>query len=87
MERQELQKAYNQYIEELALNALAHKPINQNLVNIITKIQSDMRDMDIVEAMKRIKENTTSNLNQEDISVNSTNLSESLEDFNTAKKR
>lgn len=84
MERQELQKAYNQYIEELALNALAHKPVNQNLVNIIAKIQSDMRDMDIVEAMKRIKENT---LNPEDISINNNNLSETLEDFNTIKKR
>lgn len=58
MERQELEKAYNQYIEELAQDALAKKPVNQNLLNIIDKVQRDIRDLDIVEAMNKIKENT-----------------------------
>ncbi len=58
MERQELEEAYNQCIEELAQNALAKKPVNQNLLNIIAKIQRDIRDLDIVEAMSKIKENT-----------------------------
>lgn len=61
MERQKLEKAYKEYIEELAQDALARKPVNQILLNIVDKVQRDIRDLDILEAMKKIRENKTMN--------------------------
>lgn len=72
MERQELEKAYTQYIDELAQDALAKKPINQNLLDIVAKIQCNMRDLDIVEAMRKHRESTIPSIDEMQTSKNFT---------------
>lgn len=72
MEKQELEKAYKQYIDELAQDALDKKPVNQNLLDIVAKIQCNIRDLDIVEAMGKIRENTIPSIEQIQTSKNFT---------------
>lgn len=74
MERKELEKEYKQYIEELAQDALEKKPVNQNLLDIIDKVLHKIRDLDIVEAMNKNKENAIPRIP----SINSTQVSENF---------
>lgn len=52
MEKQELQKAYSQCIEELVREAIDKGIINQDLCHRIAKLQRTIRECDILEEIK-----------------------------------
>lgn len=55
MEKQELQQIYDLCIDEFARYTLAGVQVSPELLGIITKLEEDMRNKDILEAMDRIQ--------------------------------
>ena len=56
MKKKELQKAYEQYITEIAKDAITRKEVNPQLVNIVSEIQTSIRDIDIMNAMNQLSQ-------------------------------
>ncbi len=59
MNKLELEQTYQQYIELLALDMFENKPINNSLLDKIIQIQTQIRNQDILEAVKNLAKEDT----------------------------
>lgn len=54
--RQQLEAEYQKYISDIAHEYIKTHTVNQNLVKVVNNIQNKIRDLDILETVKNIKQ-------------------------------
>lgn len=69
MNKPELEQTYQQYIELLALDIFENKPINNSILNKIIKIQTQIRNQDILEAVKNLAKEDTIQLDTTPVQI------------------